>query len=169
MKLVEIATVGKAHGFRGAFVALTDTGRESSLGVLDTIFIGPSPDRATQHSIVEAAWMPKGWKLAVSEILSDKEVSARRGEKIFASREALPAPEENEFYVGDLVGCDVFEADRLLGRFAGVEFGDPGMGDRWWIDTPDGRYGIPANRRFIERVDQTSRRIHLRNLSELAP
>lgn len=167
MNFVEIATVGKPHGFRGAFVAVTDAGRDSTLGSLDTIFIGPSPDRLTEHSILEAAWMPKGWKLAVSDIQSDTQVKGLRGQKLFAPRQDMPEPEAGEFYVGDLVGCDVLEDEKVVGTFAGVEFGERGTGDRWWVDSPRGRYGLPANGHFIVKVDAKARRIHVKNLAEI--
>jgi len=118
--------------------------------------------------------MPKGWKLKLAGVESDQTVQALRGQSLFINRTDLPATESNEYYLGDLVGCQVRDADtnEEIGCCAGVEStpvpGITDFQDRWLITLTSGEtLAVPAVRRFIDKVDVDERVIWLRNLSDL--
>jgi 16S rRNA processing protein RimM len=76
------------------------------------------------------------------EVATREEAEALRGLKLYIPRAALPEPDEDEFYVADLIGMDVvsLEGD-LLGVVKTVrDFGagdllevQPTAGESWWL------------------------------------
>jgi len=167
MKLVELGVIARPHGFRGAFVVSHAAGKESALSYVKEVWIGASPETATLHQIVEAAWMPSGWKVQVEKITSDVEVKTLRGNAIYADRDLLPKLEEDSYYVDDLFGAKVIESEtqEWVGTFLSVEAAG---NQTWWNILYKGEPKlVPAKRHFIESVDAVAKEIRLRNLKEL--
>lgn len=77
-QLVELGKVGRPHGFKGDFVVQSHGGRDSALAYLDEVFVGPS-DQSSEcplesFKILEASWMPKGWKVSLDGVNSIEKV-----------------------------------------------------------------------------------------------
>jgi 16S rRNA processing protein RimM len=166
--LVELAKIGKPHGFRGEFVAHTDTGRGSALEGATELYIGMTADSASPHAVTSATWMPKGWKLKLAGIDSDEKVKTLRGHSVFIDRSAMPPTESGEFYIADLIGAEVRDArsEEPLGRVTSIEPG-AGFHDRWVVESPTGTRHVPAVRRYIVRIDAEKRIVWLQNWAEL--
>ena len=174
MRLVELGVIGKAHGYRGEFIAHTDSGRGSALEKASQLFVGNTADSALPYKVLSASWMPKGWKLKLAGIETEELVKSLRGNTLYLNRCDLPPTDENEFYLGDLVGCLVrdLDSDSDLGRCVGVEStpqaGMSAFQDRWLVECANGEtLNVPAVRRFVAKVDVDLRVIWLRNLSDL--
>jgi 16S rRNA processing protein RimM len=81
------------------------------------------------------------------------------GARVYVRREELPAPEEDEYFVADLVGCAVATADGVpVGHVAGVVSGPA----HDWLEIR--RAGgeevlLPAVSEFVREVDVAGRRI----------
>lgn len=142
------------------------SGAQSALRHLKSVLVGQTPEHATRYPILESAWMPRGWKLKLQGLETDLEVKELRGAAIYAERSALPPPEEGEYYVSDLVGLPVLDADsgEMVGTFAGVESAGQ---DRWWVQGEGKMIPVPATKRYIRLVDIVSRKIWLQNLGDL--
>jgi 16S rRNA processing protein RimM len=77
-----------------------------------------------------------------TEVETREQAEALRGLKLYIPRDVLPVPEEDEFYVTDLIGLDVVSPDGApLGRVRNVQdFGagdllevQPAVGASWWL------------------------------------
>jgi 16S rRNA processing protein RimM len=88
-----------------------------------------------------------------NEVVSREEAEALRGLELFVPRDALPPPDEDEFYFADLVGLRaVTAAGDELGRVKSVQnfgAGDlleiaPETGPTWWL--PFTREAVPEVR-----------------------
>ncbi|MFM8313744.1 MAG: ribosome maturation factor RimM [Deltaproteobacteria bacterium] len=171
--LVEIAKVSRPHGFKGALVAKTDSGRDSALSYLTTLFLGKSPDLTTEHQVLESAWMPKGWKLELSGITSDAMAKSYRTFSIYALRKDLAPVAENEFYIHDLLGSSVVDSysQKICGTLASVEpvstQSNDIQQDRWWIESQGNIFSIPATSQYIQKIDVSQKTIWLKNLSDI--
>ncbi len=162
MEFVQVGIIARPHGFRGALVVVDHSGQDSVLGMSEELWIGETP-----HKVLEASWMPSGWKMQLEGIGSDSEVIALRGQKVFAKGADLPKLEDNNFYLHELIGMEIVDTDekRTVGKFLNVE---SCPSSQWWKILYDGQERlIPPKRHFIESVDKSSRQIHLRNLQEL--
>jgi 16S rRNA processing protein RimM len=83
-----------------------------------------------------------GVVVRAKEIETREQAEAARGLRLYIPRAVLPEPDEDEFYVADLIGMDVvsLEGD-LLGRVRSVrDFGAgdllevaPIAGESWWL------------------------------------
>ena len=87
------------------------------------------------------------------EIATREEAEALRGLQLYVPRAALPAPDEDEFYLADLIGLRVVDADGAeIGRIKNVQnfgAGDlleiaPETGPTWWL--PFTRDAVPEVR-----------------------
>ena len=88
-----------------------------------------------------------------AEVTTREEAEALRGLRLYIPRAILPDPDEDEFYIADLVGMEVrsLEGD-VLGQVRSVrDFGAgdllevaPAVGESWWL--PFTREAVPEVR-----------------------
>jgi 16S rRNA processing protein RimM len=99
-ELVFVGRVGRPHGVDGAFVVedASDDPRRFEIGA--GLFV--DGERAT----VTLARRVGGGRPAIK-----LDRPARRGADLSVARRELPAPEEDSYYVTDLLGLDVFDED----------------------------------------------------------
>ena len=172
LKLIEIGKISRLHGYEGAVVVFTSSGKESALGDVATVWIGPSPEKASSYSIHSASWMPKGWKIELTNVESEETAKALVGMRVFAERESLPSLEQNEFYVSDLLDLPAYDrdTDKLIGRFIALEESSSDKSVKascWLFETKDGPLSVPAVAHFIHSVDLKQKKIWLHNLQDL--
>ncbi|NBX82354.1 16S rRNA processing protein RimM [bacterium] len=171
-KLIAIGKTVKLHGFKGALVVFTDSGKESALASLQRIWLGHTPEDVTEYALLSAQWMPKGWKLELKNISTETAAQALLGLSVFAERQDLPEPENNEYYLSDLLGVPAFELEtqNSVGTFkALLETGQTAQvkATSWVFQTPSGELCVPAVAHFIHSVNLQEKKIWLKNLQEL--
>lgn len=140
---------------------------KNALKEVRKILVGRDSVEAKICPLVEADWMPKGWKLTLGGVTTIEAAENLRGTSVFLFREDI-STEDNEYLVQDLVGCEVF--DRVRGPVGVMDSVEPASigSDRWWIKTPDGQLvPVPAVRRFIVSVDVVKRQIKIVDFDEL--
>lgn len=82
-----------------------------------------------------------------------EDAEALRGLKLYVPREALPPPDEDEFYLSDLIGLAVVSAEgEAMGRIKSVQ--DFGAGDLLEIQPPAGAtWYLAFTRETVPEVD----------------
>ena len=83
-----------------------------------------------------------------------------KGEKLFISRDALPAPDEDEFYYADLVGLSVYDNKEVfIGKVSGVH--DFGAGELLDVDLDgsDKSALIPFTKECVPVVDLDAKKL----------
>jgi 16S rRNA processing protein RimM len=103
--------VGRPHGTEGAFVLSDPTRRIHLLDPGRRVRVG-GHDRTVE-------WR-KGTAARPIVKLAGVDGRELRGEAISVPRSALGPLAEREFLVDDLIGSEVFDGDRLIGRVADV-------------------------------------------------
>jgi 16S rRNA processing protein RimM len=95
----------------------------------------------------------------VREVETREQAEALRGLKLYIRRDVLPEPEEDEFYVADLVGLDVVTAEgEPLGVVRSVH--DFGAGDLLEIQPPQGAsWWLPFTREAVPEVRLAARQV----------
>ena len=95
---VVIGFVAAPHGTRGTVkVRPAGSGRHLREGVEPVI-------AGRRMRITHARQTPKGYLLDLEGVGHRSQAAALRGEELRLDRQELDAPEEGEFYVGDLIG-----------------------------------------------------------------
>lgn len=95
----------------------------------------------------------KGALIARAAEVADREAADKlRGLRLFVPRSALPAPDEDEFYLTDLIGLEARSPEgERLGRVSAVH--DFGAGDVLEIEPEAGRsWMTPFNRDAVPEV-----------------
>ena len=99
---------GAPQGVRGEVRVKSLTGEPSAIGVY-----GPLTDKGRTRSFAFESLRPLKDDMLVARItgISTREAAeALKGVEIFARRDQLPPPNEDEFYYGDLVGLEAVDA-----------------------------------------------------------
>ena len=113
-RLVQIGVVGAAHGVRGEARVKTFTEDPLSLSAYGPLSLKGG------RSLTVASLRPLKGDMVVARfkgVETREAVEALKGEALFAPREALPEPDEDEFYHADLIGLRV---ENLAGETVGA-------------------------------------------------
>jgi 16S rRNA processing protein RimM len=148
--MILLGEIGRPHGVRGLLRVRSFTAEPMGLTAY-----GPLTDEAGQRRFVLELLAED---LARIEGVSDRDAAARlTGTKLYVPREALPPPNEDEFYLADLEGMQaVTEAGEPLGQVSAVE--DHGGGTFLVLEGPPERL-IPFTKAAVPVVDVPARRI----------
>jgi 16S rRNA processing protein RimM len=146
-KLIQVARVAGAFGVRGELRITTFTEDPMSLAAFKALL---RQDGSPGLTLTSARPVKGGVVARAKEIETREQAEAARGLKLFIPRDALPAPEEDEFYLTDLIGAVVeTPAGERLGEVKSVQdFGagdllevQPASGPSWWL--PFTRDAVP--------------------------
>lgn len=114
-----LGRIGGANGVRGAVSVQTFTDSAKDIGAYGPLF---SEDGETQYDL-KVQRPRKGGVVAWIVGISDRAAAdALKGTLLFVARSALPEPDDDEYYVADLVGMTAVEVDEtVLGEVVAVE------------------------------------------------
>jgi 16S rRNA processing protein RimM len=146
---VKIGFVVRAHGVRGA-VRVRAEG--DALESVDEIAIG-----GRVYSIARARRDKDEFLVELEGVSTREAAEALRGEPVAVRRDELPPLEEDEVYVSDLVGCEVFDvAGRWLGEVVASDF----TGAQELLTVRGAReFQLPFVDGIVREVDVEKRRI----------
>ncbi len=112
---VVIGVISAPHGVRGTVrVRPPGSGRHLRRGVEPVI-------DGERRRILASRQTPKGFLVDLEGIGDRDRAASLRGSELILNRDELDAPDEEEFYVGDLVGLEVYdEAGTRIGSVADI-------------------------------------------------
>lgn len=148
--LIFVAQVGAAHGVRGEVKVTTFTADPMALADYKTLL---RQDGSPALAIASARPAKGGIVARLKGVADRNAAEALRGLKLYIPRDSLPEPEEDEFYLADLIGLFVETAEgEALGTVKAVQdFGagdlleiQPRAGATWWL--PFTRQAVPEVR-----------------------
>lgn len=146
-RLILMGVFGAPQGVRGEVRVKSLTGNPGAIGAY-----GPLTDKDRARKFMFESVRPLKNDMVVARLagVSTREgAKALNGVEIFARRDQLPSPSENEFYLDDLVGLEAFGTDGAqVGRV--VALMNFGAGDILEIAPADG--GETLLLPFTERV-----------------
>ena len=157
-RLILMGVFGAPRGVRGEIRVKSLTGNPGAIGAY-----GPLTDKDRARKFVFESVRPLKNDMVVARLagVSTREgAKALNGVEIFARRDQLPSPSENEFYLDDLVGLEAFGTDGAqLGRV--VALMNFGAGDILEIAPADGGETLllPFTRRVAPAIDFDAGRI----------
>jgi 16S rRNA processing protein RimM len=149
-----VAAVASAHGVRGTLKLRCFTERPEDVAGYGPVF-DKGGERRFEFEVIGAT---RGGVLVRAEGIDDRDAAeALRGKELFVPRSALPEPESDEFYCGDLEGMDVLGSDgSRLGVVRSVD--NFGAGDLIEVQADDGqRLCLPFTREIVRTFDLVRR------------
>jgi 16S rRNA processing protein RimM len=157
-RLILMGVFGAPQGVRGEVRVKSLTGEPSAIGVY-----GPLTNKGRTRSFVFESLRSLKDDMLVARItgVSTREAAeALKNVEIFARRDQLPPPDEDEFYYEDLVGLEAVDAaGASLGRV--VSLMNHGAGDVLEIAPADGGETLllPFTKSVAPRIDFDAGRI----------
>jgi 16S rRNA processing protein RimM len=157
-RLILMGVFGAPQGVRGEIRVKSLTGEPSAIGAY-----GPLTNKGRTRMFAFESLRPLTDDLLVARvtgILSREAAEAFKGVEIFARRDQLPAPDEDEFYYEDLVGLEAVDAaGGPIGRV--VSLMNHGAGDVLEIAPADGGETLllPFTKSVAPRIDFAAGRI----------
>ncbi len=104
--------------------------------------------------------------LSFNEIPDRTEAEAYRDREIFALRDDMPELSDDEFFIDDLIDCDVVdENNKNLGKV--IEILSPGAHDVLLIQQGDSETLVPLVDEWVVSVDLVGRRIQINSPEEI--
>jgi 16S rRNA processing protein RimM len=138
-RLILVGRVAGAFGVKGELKVTTYT--EDPAALLS--YARLSDEKGAPRLSLTAGRRSKGGLIArAAEVETREAAEALRGLELYLPRDALPATEEDEFYLADLIGVDAVTPEGArLGRVKSVQnFGagdlleiEPPEGPTWWL------------------------------------
>ncbi len=149
---IVIGVIASPHGVRGTMrVKAPGSGRHLREGVEPEV-------NGKRYRILSARETPKGFLVDLEGITDRTLAASLRGFEMRLERQELDSPEEEEFYVGDLVGLDVFGVSgEYLGSVAEI-LDTPAHEILVVSDENQERY-LPFTYEHVPEIDLEGRRI----------
>ena len=145
-----VGEIGRPHGVRGLVKVRSFTADPAAIAAYDPLTDAEGERRFALTFLAEG--------LARVEGVADREAAARlTGTALYVERASLPPPEEDEFYLADLVGLRAETAGGApLGLVRSVE--EHGAGAFLVLDGPPERL-VPFTRACVPVVDIAANRV----------
>ena len=118
-KYILVAQIGGAFGVRGEVKITAYTADAQSLKDYSPLLDAKGQPVLT---IISARPDKNGLVAKVKELTTKEEADAARGRKLYVHRDRLPEPDEDEFYLTDLIGLEGRDADnKVIGKVKAVQ------------------------------------------------
>ncbi len=161
-RYLAIGRITAPFGIRGEVKVEIHTGWPDRFALLKRVYIGDAAARAVTATEVESARLHQGHAILKLGLSPDRNAAeALRGQWLFVSREEAMPLEEGEYYLHDIIGLEVWEGDRHLGRVVEILEARAGANDVYVVRGDRGELLLPAVRQVILKVDLEARRMEV--------
>jgi 16S rRNA processing protein RimM len=162
MKLLTVGIVRTVHGVRGALKVRSVSGEMDHFRTMDAVWLvqKSQPDAAARRFDVESVTgAPHALILKLAGMDTPESAAEWRGGRVLASRENAAPRGEDEFYIADLVGCELLFNNTRVGLVEGVW--DSGCSDMLEVRTDSGLRNVPFRKEFVGAVDVENQSMEL--------
>ncbi len=151
-----------AHGLKGAVALFSFTRPENAIASYRQWWLSASetPNVSLMASYeVRRCWQHGNGILAELENVADRSAAEALGKAyVFVAADAVEV-DEDEYLWDDLVGCEVWAGEQLLGTVSGLQ--EYGAQDILCIENKDGEWMLPFIDDVVVVVDIDARRIEV--------
>lgn len=166
MKTIELGFVTRPHGVRGELKVKLHFEQSNALFEVRRVLLAKGDEDPKPYEVAGVRRAGKGVLLTLAGITTRDAAEAVQGACVRIERSELPALATGEYYLVDVVGCEVLGPAGPLGVVQAVE-AHPTV-DSLLIATPEGRtLAQPLDDAWIESVSIAERRVVLRSLDGL--
>ncbi|MES1182896.1 MAG: ribosome maturation factor RimM [Myxococcales bacterium] len=167
--LLAIGRVSRAHGLRGELRVELFFDGSDALDQVDELWLSrqaETPAGATCHQIEEARPVPRAYLVKLAGLVERNGAEALKGSTVWVARAALPASDDSEYYLVDLIGAKVVGPEGEIGTV--VEIATHPSIDALVIKTADGKtLEQPLVPDWVARVSVAEKLIELSTLEGL--
>ena len=170
-RLLLMGRLGRTHGVRGEIKVVPETDDPQRFAEVERLYLGADPEAVRPYGVDGVRFQyPKGRTvvlLSLDGVDSLEAAEELRGAQVYADPDDLPALDEGEAYLHDLIGLDVFEleddgepASEPFGRVRDLYDGAQLL---FAIERPGlPEVLLPDVDEFVDRVDLEEGRLYVR-------
>ncbi|MFC1553748.1 ribosome maturation factor RimM [candidate division KSB1 bacterium] len=158
MRTIFIGIIIKPHGLKGDVIVRTHSGNAKNLKAGSTYKFVLAKEKISKIEVLEVKKFKKNYRVKFKGITDREKAEGIIGAEIGIPEDELENLAENEIYVIDLIGCEVFTTE---GKYTGVVddvVNNPGV-DLLKLKCGQESHLIPFVREFIKDVDIENRKI----------
>lgn len=169
--LIRVGNLFKAHGIRGEIKMYPETDDPSRLQGIRELYIGKSIEQATPHKIKTFRYQETAKHdlvlLQIEGVQDRNAAEAMQGKAVYVRESQLPPLQEDEFFLDDLLGLDVFTEDAaFVGRV--IEWLEFPAQDLLVIERAEKSNAlVPIIPEFIVEVDLEAQKVVIRPIEGL--
>ena len=159
--LLQVGVITTTHGIRGEVKVFPTTDDPRRFEELPSILLDTGKELC-ELEIQRVKYFKLFVILKFRDVDDINEIEPYKGKSLYVTRDMAVPLEENEYYIADLIGMDVFLEDgSLFGRIKDVL--ETGANDVYIVQTQEKEVLIPAIKDCILQVDVESNKmvIHL--------
>jgi len=166
-ELVTVGRVIKPQGRHGELAVLPLSDREDRFPKLQRVFV-PGPAGGAREVRVTSTWPHKGRYVVKFEgVDSINDAEAYRGLELRIGAEQLAPLPEGSYYHHQLIGLEVFEGSRSLGRVDKLL--EAGAAPVLVVNGPAGETLLPLASDFVRHVDLAGGRLEVTLRGSIEP
>lgn len=158
-KFIETGKIVGTHGVRGALRVQYWSDSGEFLIPFKTFYLDQNGNEKLEVSKVQ----PHGAVVIITfkGVDTVEKAEALRGKIIFLNRNDIKLP-EGRYFIADLIGCEVYDADSgiLYGKISDIT--ETGANDVWHIKSGEKEYLLPAIDEVLVSVEPESEKITIR-------
>ena len=159
--LLQVGVITTTHGIRGEVKVFPTTDDPRRFEELPSILLDTGKELC-ELEIQRVKYFKQFVILKFRDVDDINEIEKKKKKSLYVTRDMAVPLEENEYYIADLIGMDVFLEDgSLFGRIKDVL--ETGANDVYIVQTQEKEVLIPAIKDCILQVDVESNKmvIHL--------
>jgi len=162
---VSLGAISRPHGVRGELRVHLFNADSELLTTLPRVHLRDPQGQVTAFGVRSARRAPKTWLLALDGITTPEAAEALRDHEVCISRDEMPPPAEDEFYLRDAVGLPVVQHGERVGEVLEVML-YPSM-ECLRCRFADGIREVPVMRPWVEGVDIEAGEVRVGDLDDL--
>lgn len=160
---VAIGIISKVHGLKGEVRFVLFTNVLDVLENLDEVFLySEEKERGFFLKIEGIRVGPKTLLVKFEDFDRREDAQVLEGFKVYVKREDLPELEEGEYYYEEIMGCEVFEEGKDIGKV--VDIIETGSNEVLVVEGKDGERLVPFIRDYVDEVDVKGKVIKVRKM-----
>ena len=159
--LLQVGVITTTHGIRGEVKVFPTTDDPRRFEALPSLLLDTGKELC-ELEIQRVKYFKQFVILKFKDVDDINEIEPYKGKSLYVTRDMAVPLKENEYYIGDLIGMEVFLEDgSLFGRIKDVM--ETGANDVYIVQTQEKEVLIPAIKDCILQVDVQSNKmvIHL--------
>lgn len=158
-KYLETGKIVGTHGIRGMVRVQPWSDSGEFLTEFKRFFLSPDGDNELNAQKIQ----PHGGVVLVAfkGVETVEQAESLRGKLLYISRDDITLP-EGRYFIEELIGCGVFDADSGENYGEISEVSQTGANDVWHIKSGEKEYLLPAIDEVIVSVDPENERLEIR-------
>lgn len=157
---LQIGVITRPHGVRGELKVRLHNEESDALLAVTTLLVKPQRGAPLSLAVEGVRGSSKGPIITLAGVVGRDAADALRGAELWVERASLEPLEEGEYYLVDLIGCQVVFAEQVIAQVTDVR-PDPSV-DTMLLRMKDGRSAeMPIVEAWVGQVDIAQKKIHL--------